>query len=103
MCSEMSRRRLLYDDIVLNNVLRGKIRFSLKEIEQAPDTGGACGYTMKFANVPQGLLKFVVILVVVDHAFPDDLNGLEIFEHDSFATLCASAARHVVDLFAVRE
>jgi len=54
-------------------------------------------------DVPQGLLEFVVILVVVDHAFSDDLNGLEIFKHDSFATLYTNAAGHVVDLFAVRE
>ncbi len=49
------------------------------------------------------LLYIEVGFMVVDHAFTNDLHGLEIFEHDCFATFVAKAAGKMVELFAVCE
>jgi hypothetical protein len=47
------------------------------------------------------LLHAVVGLVVIDHPFANHFHGLEFFEHDCFTALCADAAGHVVNVFAV--
>ncbi len=47
------------------------------------------------------LLHAVVRLVVEYHAFTKHFHGLEIFKHDCFTALCANAASHVVNIFAV--
>ena len=49
------------------------------------------------------LLHAVVGLVVVHHPFTNHFYGLEFFEHDCFTALCADAAGHVVNIFAVSQ
>ena len=47
------------------------------------------------------LLHAVVRLVVEYHPFTNHFHRLEFFKHDCFTALCADAAGHVVNIFAV--
>ena len=62
------------------------------------------GFFVCFQNYREvRLLDVEVRLMVVDHTLANNLNGLKLFEHDSFAALYTNAVGEMVKFFAVRQ